>query len=81
MHRGCVSFRYRGPKTDADAEISLAKGWMNDCVQDHPACSQELISQLPTRVIMVGSIDGKHEPRLIQSEGQAGRYSFESLLG
>lgn len=49
--------------------------WIKDCHDDHPACKPSTSSgTLPTRVIDVGSPDGRTEPRLCDTNGEPGDY-------
>lgn len=48
--------------------------WMQDCAQNHPACSRATDQVLPTRVLNVGSLD--QEPFVVQpAPGTIGQYA------
>lgn len=49
--------------------------WIKDCQENHSACKFGTSpGTLPTRVIDVGSPDGRTEPRLRKSDGEPGDY-------
>ena len=50
----------------------LASQWISTCHESHPACQQQQLSRLPTRVIDVGSY--QRHPRLLECDGKADRY-------
>ncbi|KAF0325102.1 hypothetical protein GQ607_007723 [Colletotrichum asianum] len=58
--------------TPAEKHLDLLREWADDCDQNHSGCHRD-IGKLPTRVIDVGE-DGKREPRLVETEGNIGRY-------
>ncbi|EAA34797.2 HET-domain-containing protein [Neurospora crassa] len=52
--------------------ISTAQAWMNGCLRNHPKCHRKPFGMsstehelLPTRLIDIGTVDGKLAPRLI----------------
>lgn len=72
--RGVVSTRSSlEPKSKQFCEMISA--WIKDCQDDHSACkSSNPLGTLPSRVIDVGSPDGKTAPRLCDTGGEPGDY-------
>ena len=52
----------------------LISQWLDTCTKEHINCQHELPSQLPTRVIDVGSPDGSQNPYLMDTRGVTGPY-------
>lgn len=66
----------RGPlsytSTNSPESISTARAWMDDCLRNHPKCHRKPFGMsstehelLPTRLIDIGTVDGKLAPRVI----------------
>jgi hypothetical protein len=49
-------------------DISLAKDWISDCINNHSKCASNLYPNLPTRVVDVGPSDNTQKPRLLPGE-------------
>jgi hypothetical protein len=61
------------PRTDSDAALVLAKGWLEACLgTSHELCISPDEAELPTRVVDTGLGDGVI--RLIEPHGQVGSY-------
>lgn len=55
--------------------FEMISTWIKDCQDNHSACkSTTSCGTLPTRVIDVGSPDGRTEPRLYETSGEPGDY-------
>ncbi|KAH7092099.1 heterokaryon incompatibility protein-domain-containing protein [Paraphoma chrysanthemicola] len=58
-----------------DVDFQLLQRWLQNCLRNHATCaSLGVQANLPTRVLDVGSSDGKAEPYLLQAGGSNGRY-------
>ncbi|MCJ1394681.1 hypothetical protein MMC18_007561 [Xylographa bjoerkii] len=57
--------------------ISVAAGWLRDCMTNHKTCLRLLrkISQLPTRVIDVGLAVSSQKPHLLVTSGKCGSWA------
>ncbi|KAK3495965.1 heterokaryon incompatibility protein-domain-containing protein [Neurospora crassa] len=58
--------------TNSPESISTARAWIDDCLRNHPKCHRKPFDMsstehglLPTRLIDIGTVDGKLAPRLI----------------
>lgn len=60
----------RAPKTASC--VSLARSWIQECVQHHDKCIRPKEASLPTRLLDVG--DGQQDPRLVTSRESMGEY-------
>ena len=54
--------------------ISIAKQWIQDCLNSHQMCTRPDFPPLPTRVIDVGLLDETSSPRLHISRGETSHY-------
>ncbi|KAK5659916.1 hypothetical protein OQA88_13380 [Cercophora sp. LCS_1] len=62
------------PDLGSQANYDVAKSWLRECKASHPQCRPRLTSQLPTRVIDVGTA-GDLEVRVIQPSGVYSPYA------
>jgi hypothetical protein len=63
--------------TGSENAFKLIKHWNDDCSANHASCkTAQLLAEvwLPTRVIDVGTLEGKEEPFLYVSNSQTSRY-------
>ncbi|RDW58859.1 hypothetical protein BP6252_13335 [Coleophoma cylindrospora] len=58
----------------SEACFSLATAWIERCLRDHLTCPKASSTNLPTRVINVGSSSSDEEPFLFLSEGHRGEW-------
>ncbi|RDW57689.1 hypothetical protein BP5796_12490 [Coleophoma crateriformis] len=58
----------------SEACFGLATAWIQRCLRDHLTCPKASSTNLPTRVIDVGSSSGDEEPFLFLSEGHRGEW-------
>jgi hypothetical protein len=49
--------------------IELMQGWIQECIDSHKECRRSAGSYVPTRLLDIGDIDGKLQPRLIIPKG------------
>ena len=56
------------------ADFALCKEWIDECSSMHPDCTSIQDSDLPTRLIDVGTMDGLQEPKLVETQGLRGKY-------
>ena len=69
-----VPTRIVGRTIGAHSDFGLGKRWIEQCMATHSGCPQASDSELPTRLIDVGLLDGSVEPRLVETKGQQGQY-------
>lgn len=61
--------------TGSDFTFQLASAWLEICLAEHPECASfQGTSELPSRVLDVGNLDGRSEPFLYESKKETGRY-------
>lgn len=63
--------------TGSEYAFSLARYWLQDCLQKHELCQrkrQENPKSMPTRVIHVGTTEGRTQPFLHETDGQLAPY-------
>ena len=72
-----LRIKRRAPSINRVSEACIARlqAWISDCVTCHHGCQLDAPPRLPSRVIDVGSIDGKIEPRLVLSNGENEMYA------
>ncbi|KAN0089937.1 HET domain containing protein [Hyaloscypha variabilis] len=64
-----------GRPVELMADISLAKCWIDECVQTHEDCSQPRHTRLPSRVLDLRPPKDTLDLRLLASDGRHGRYA------
>jgi hypothetical protein len=63
-----------GREIDEFPDFSLARQWIDECLENHPQCAQVHVPTLPSRIIDVGCVDMTEEPHLILPQGQKSQY-------
>ncbi|KAH6843217.1 heterokaryon incompatibility protein-domain-containing protein [Chaetomium sp. MPI-CAGE-AT-0009] len=53
------------PNIASAATFTIARGWLNECRENHSGCRRESLPALPTRVIDVGASESHAAPRVI----------------
>jgi hypothetical protein len=59
---------------ETSSVFNVAKEWVMNCTKSHIECGKRSGSQLPTRVIDVGSAKGLEAPRIIVTQGGRDEY-------
>ena len=54
--------------------INVAKQWIQNCLTEHPKCTRPDVTPLPTRVVDVGHLNNRSNPRLYVTQGRLDRY-------
>ncbi|KAI8715233.1 HET domain-containing protein [Fusarium sp. LHS14.1] len=62
------------PDLGSPVNLSIAKGWLDDCRKAHAECRPVKASSLPTRVLDVAVSEGSHTCRLVETGNQQGNY-------
>ena len=55
--------------TGSESSFTMARHWVDECLENHPNCSKNTEGWLPDRVIDVGPEDGSIAPRLVETAG------------
>ncbi|EEU41451.1 uncharacterized protein NECHADRAFT_83551 [Fusarium vanettenii 77-13-4] len=75
QHSRCRVGRYRiDPDLGSPVNLSIAKGWLDDCRENHDECRPIKSSSLLTRVLDVTVSEGSHTCRLVETSNQQGNY-------
>ncbi|RSL58562.1 hypothetical protein CEP53_006107 [Fusarium sp. AF-6] len=62
------------PDLGSPVNLSIAKGWLDDCRDNHAQCRPVETSRLPTRVLDVGISEGLDSCRLVETGNKEGNY-------
>lgn len=59
----------------SDESFTQIRGWLQNCVQNHPECSHPASEFVPTRLLKVWTSQGRRLIQLIESDGSPVRYT------
>jgi hypothetical protein len=59
--------------TSSNETMLRARQWLDTCIANHNECLNDSLPPLPTRVIEIAQKD--HQPRLVLTNGQHGKYA------
>ncbi|KAL5331833.1 hypothetical protein ACEPPN_001371 [Leptodophora sp. 'Broadleaf-Isolate-01'] len=71
---GGITFRFVEDNPASDEAFSREKAWIRNCSSEHPYCRNNDNVLLPSRVLDLEEATSTGQVKLIQSEGQLGKY-------